>query len=212
VTDLLRAGSLAVFIGLGLWAAAARDESRRRRAASVLIGYVLLVFAAVAATGRDDWPFSAYRLYAKHYDPTDVYSRIEARVVDDAGREWPIDPYAGSPLPHIVVSMVLDGRLRDLDDRGRDRVAAFLLERAEAVRQRRAEGRRATGEGRLGPLSAPHGILPWLFDRAPPEGLARPYRTIRFYRARWRGVDRWLGRPRELTLVFEHSRPPGATP
>lgn len=212
MTDLLRAGSLAAFIGLGLWVAAARDETRRRRAASVLIGYVLLLFAIVGATGRDDWPFSAYRLYAKHYDPTDVYSRIEVLVVDEAGREWPLDPYAGSPLPHIVVSMVLDERLRSLSGPGRDRVGAFLLERAEAVRQRRAGGRRASGEGRLGVLSAPHGMLPWLFERAPPEGLARPYRTIRFYRARWRAVDRWQRRPRELTLLFEYPQPQGAAP
>lgn len=212
MTDLLRAASLAVFIGLGLWVAAMRDEPRRRRAASILIGYVLLVFAVVAATGRDDWPFSAYRLYAKHYDPTDVYSRIETRVVDDAGREWPFDPYAGSPLPHIIVSMVLDGRLRSVDDAGRDRIAAFLLARAEAVRERRADGRRASGEGWLGALSAPPGILPWLYDRAPAAGLTRPYRTIRFYRAHWRGVDRWQGRPRELTLLYEYPRPQGAAP
>jgi hypothetical protein len=103
------------------------------------------------------------------------------RAVDEAGREWQVDPDAWSPLypQNLTAWMNVVGSRRPALER--DEAMRYLLRRADEARRRRVAGDRYIGNSAvLGPLAAPDiDLLP----AAAPSPLR--YRALRLYMQSW---------------------------
>jgi hypothetical protein len=179
----LRLVSFLLLIVLAVAVARAGEAAARRRRVRVLLAYVLGVNVAVVLVQTDAWPFSPYPMMA--VDATDrvrVHSMIAFRAVDDAGREWRVDPQAWSPLFPQAVMGWFEKVYPFASPAERQSAERFLLGRAEEARQRRARGLAVGNHRWLGPLAAPDTNLYW----AAPAAATRPYAALRVYRLFWR--------------------------
>jgi hypothetical protein len=148
--DLARLAVFACFVALGL--AAARRPRRER--ADRLIAYVLVVSVAVGFTQIESWPFTNWALV--HSLAPARMSSWEIEGVDASGRAWLVDARVLQPLAPEEFGSWMFARLPGMTDDARARLGRFLLERAEAGRQRLVAGRAVGGNERiLGPLAAP---------------------------------------------------------
>jgi hypothetical protein len=177
---------LAFLAFLVLAAALARseaDEVRHGRRVGALAALVALLGGVAGLSQRDLWPFSRWNYAAGLAAPRVATVRLVA--VDAAGAEHRIDPRAFEPLPFDELRGWLLREWPRLDAAARDRVAAHLLERAEAARARVAAGGPAGVSGRvLGPLAAPSFVLhprEWSASAVP----AGPLAGLRLYRESW---------------------------
>lgn len=205
MANVLRAVSFVVFVVLGLWVAAAPEPDARRRRCLALLTYVLTLNAAVILTQRDDWPFSSYPLVERPHEADRVYSRVDLRAFDAQGREWLIDPLAWSPIPLKVLWGWFNWTFPTLSDPEKQRLGAFLLERAETTRQRRVAGKAVGYALRLGRLAAPHDLSYRLFDSTGFATEAGPLVGLRIYRLSWIPRERFQDPSKLLSeVVFEY--------
>ena len=179
----LRLASFLLLIVLAVSVARAGEAAARRRRIQLLLAYLLAVNVAVVLLQTDAWPFSPYPMMA--VDATDrvrVHSMVAFRAVDDAGREWRVDPQAWSPLFPQAVMGWFEKVYPFASPAERQSAERFLLERAEEARQRRARGLAVGNRRWLGPLAAPDTNLYW----APPTAATAPYSALRVYRFFWK--------------------------
>lgn len=181
-SQLVRLASFLLFLVLGLRLARTREPAARRRATNVLLGYVLAVAATAGFCQWDDWPFSSYHILVGRANLATPVRTTEFWGVDAQGREWRIDPYAWSPLVELKLSFWLEQHFAVLRPEQKQRVLQFLLERAEASRERLVAGRPIGYDRRLGAmLSAPH----WWLQPRPATAAPTSYAGLRVYEARW---------------------------
>lgn len=203
VLQLVRLAILAGFILLGVRISLVRPD-KRRLAINTLLVYVLLIQAALIVTQNEAWPFTMYPMMAvKATDRAAPHNSLSFRVVDDAGREWPVDPLAWSPLYPQSVMGWFETSYSRAPEADRRAALAFLLERAEVARVRRLRGDRFYGNHALiGALAAPDTNL---YAATSPSSL--PLRALRVYRLTW-NVE-VFARSRTLrtrTLICEYRR------
>jgi hypothetical protein len=208
----LHAGAAVAFLAfvlLGLLLAARRRGTPERRKArvSLYLAYALLVTFTAGLTQRDLWPFAKWNIKALTPPPVREWQTLVA--VDAASIEHRIDYRAWQPLgiDELIPWIIL--RFHLLPGDAQDRVAGYLLERAEEARRAAREGRRVGGSGRfLGPLAAPSYMLhPGVWTR-PEDVPGARFVALRIYEERWSIAERRLDPARfERDLRYEYRAP-----
>jgi hypothetical protein len=171
---------LAMFSAFVLGAAMvrfSRDDRDRRRRVMIVVLFTLGVYALLAATARDAWPFSTHGMFSHRADPRLLLGNPRFAAVDLRGREWDIDPESWSPASDRTVQQWFLAYFHRLDAAGQRQVLNFLLDKAEDARRRARRPGRIGHHALLGPLAAPR----WY---APQTGFGfsdAPYQRIRVY-------------------------------
>jgi hypothetical protein len=179
--DLLRALSFLGFLALGWRVARLETGPARRRAVNLLLAYVVIVNGAAGLLQWDDWPFTSHTIAVGRARADSRVCATELLGVDEAGREWRLDPYTFTPVYDSIVQYWIEQAPPRLDGAQRGKALAFLLERAEESRRRLAQGRALGHERILGPLGAPYWLLLPRSRTAP----ASPYAALRAYSSCW---------------------------
>jgi hypothetical protein len=142
-------------VAVGLLAARPPKSPDRRRAIDRFLAYTLAVTCGVGLVQRESWPFTTWALVHGLAPKTARSWSIEA--TDASGRAYAVDPGILQPLAPEEFGAWLLAHEAGLDERGRQAVAAFLLDRAEAARRRFLTGGRVgPNEWLLGGLGAPY--------------------------------------------------------
>lgn len=202
MVELLRLGSFAAFVLLGLRVRRALGE-RRRAAIQHLLAYVLALSAGVGLLQWDDWPFTSHTIAVGR-------ARADSRVcqtrffgVDEAGQEWRLDPYTWTPVYDSILQYWVEQAPPRLAPAERERALSFLMARAEQSRQRLAAGRAVGPQRLLGPAGAPYWLLLPRFTTVP----SQPYAALRVYSGCW--IPAQLVRDKTSvtwSLLAEHTR------
>lgn len=158
-------------------------DARRRRVSAFVLLFLALSFAS-GLSQRDLWPFSHWPIVSLVARPYIVIPKLVG--VDAEGVEHDVDFRALQPLGLDELSPWLLYNFTRLPEDGRQRAAAYILERVERSRRRAAAGGRVGDFERfLGPLTAPYFLLHprrWTSpDRTPP----RPFVRLRLYHLTW---------------------------
>ena len=201
--DVARLGAFALFVALGVMAARRARGPGSRPAADCLIGYVLAVSCLVGVTQVESWPFTNWAL-VHHGSPRRIVS-LELEGLDAGGRGWVIDLRVLQPLAPEEFATWLKANLPALTPPERERLARFLLERAEQGRRRLLAGRSpAPNQALLGPLDAPyhfHDAKTWTSAAQVP---ATPFVGLRAWFWDWDVEERFADPTRvERRLLFE---------
>jgi hypothetical protein len=198
-----RLGAFLLFVALGLLAARAAARPGARSRVDVLLVYVLVVTGVVGLIQQESWPFSQWALVAG-VSPRRMRS-LEVQGLDAQGRAYVVDLRVIQPLSPEEFASWLYANLERLTPAGRERLARFLLVRAEAGRQRLLRGERvAPNQWLLGPLVAPyhfHDAKTWRSAAQVPAG---PFTGVRAFFLEWDVEERWRN-PGRVTrrLLFE---------
>lgn len=211
-TDLLALALLGAVVAAAIAAARARGTLGERRATTRFIVTVLGAALLPGFTQAELYPFSAWPLVAGTVP--DTFSAPRVRLVDAAGREHDADFRAFQPFAYAEFTSWMDLRFPALPRATQDEAAAWLVARAERVRQRARAGR-VPDFGWLGPLDAPFFLLhPHRWD-APDRVPDAPFTGLRLYRDRWPLGDATRGLRRELRYAWRgdvaRERPPADT-
>jgi hypothetical protein len=195
--DVARLGCFALFVALGVLAARGG-----RRAADRLILYVLAVSCLVGATQLESWPFTNWAL-VNHGSPRRIVS-LELEGIDATGRGFVVDLRVLQPLSPEEFATWLKANLPALTPGDRQRLARFLLARAEEGRRRLRAGRSpAPNQAVLGPLDAPyhfHDAKTWTSAAQVP---ATPFVGLRAWFWDWDVEERFADPTRvERRLLF----------
>ena len=200
MAELLRLGSFLGFLVLGFGVARAEGPARRR-AIQRLLACVVVLELVVGVCQVDDWPFTSHTIAVGRARADSRVCATELVGLDDAGREWRLDPYTFTPVYHSILQYWLEQGLARLTDAQQERVLTFLLERAEESRRRLAAGQALGPERVLGPAGAPYWLLLPRSLAVPPS----PYSGLRAYSSCWL-VAEGPGRPIARRLLLEHRR------
>lgn len=191
-----------VFVGLGLRLSFLDSAPARRRGQTLLILYVVGLSLAVGLSQKDAWPFSPYPVLAEDATRSSTLERVVVAAVDEAGREWAVDPMAWSPLPSKKVTDWIRTVYPRLSPAQKREAERFLLDRAEAARGDARAGTRLGYRRLLGPLAAPS----WLLHRPAPPA-PQPFVALRAYRIRWQAREVLADPDRvERQLLFDTAR------
>lgn len=178
--DVARLAAFLGFVALGL--AVARRPERRR--VDRLIAYVMALSVAVGLTQVEAWPFTNWALV--HSMAPSRMSSWEIEGLDATGRAWPVDARVLQPLAPEEFGSWMFARVPGLPEDARARVGRFLLDRAEAGRQRLVSGQPVGGnETLLGPLAAPFHFQQKPIWRAPSDVPAEPFVAVRVQVLEW---------------------------
>ena len=200
---MARLGAFLLFVALGLLAARGATRTGARRRVDVLLVYVLIVTSVVGLIQQESWPFTQWSLVAGH-SPRRMRS-LEVHGLDAQGRAWLVDLRVLQPLSPEDFASWLHANLERLPPAGRERLARFLLERAEAGRSRLLRGERvAPNQWLLGPVAAPyhfHDAKTW---RSADQVPAEPFIGVRAFFVEW-DVEERLQDPGRVArrLLFE---------
>ena len=202
---------LAVFLGfvcLGLAVARARGlAAGARRPVTLLVFYVVFVSTAVGVIQRESWPFTNWAIF-HHLTPGLVPGLIELELVDARGHPFRVDARAWEPIASEDLESWLNRYFRQLNGGQRDRLAAFLLTRAEAARiQFLASGTAGVNGRILGSLAAPYHFRRPAVWRSPDMVPATAFVGLRLWEVDW---DVEAGRPEARRLLFEFHAGPGS--
>ena len=174
------------FLALGVRVRLASDPLVRRRRVVHLVAYVAGAHLLAGLTQKDAWPFTSHTIAVGRARADARVCLVELAGVDAYGEEWRLDPYSWMPLYESVLHYWLERNLSRLTDAERDTALAFLLDRAEAAREKLSEGRAIGPQRWLGSLGAPYWLL--LPRPAPaPDRLA----GLRVYQACWVPRERY---------------------
>ncbi len=211
VADILAALLYAGFVVLGLLFAGApgvRERERSRRRISVFIGFALLASFAPGLRQRSLWPFSTWHLIAMQMQPVLTYPRVI--VVDSLGTEYDVDYRAFEPLVFMEIRHWLWSDMPRLPPDQQRVAARYLLDLANASRQRALAGRRVGTRDRwLGPLAAPGFLLHPGTWSDPARIPARPFVALRVYTYMWHLEARARGDMRmQRRLLYDSGRSP----
>jgi hypothetical protein len=202
--DVCRLGVFALFVVLGLLAAAPHNAAGRRRRVDVLLTYVLVVSGLVGLLQQESWPFTQWALVSG-LAPQRGRS-LEVEALDAAGRGYIVDLRVLQPLSPEEFASWLHANQARLAPSGEASLARFLLSRAEQGRQRLRRGERvAPNDWLLGPLAAPyhfHDAKTWRVRSQVPE---TPFTGLRAFFVEW-DVEQRLQHPglTSRRLVLEH--------
>jgi len=163
------------------------DAPRTSNPLRMLIGYVVVLTIYVGWTGRDLWPFAAWRYVSYAVGDNGTFVRLVG--ADDDGREYELDTRTFEPLEFAAVLGDLDYNLDQMSKQRRTELLDYLLQMAQNGLARARAGAPVGVFSRfLGPLAAPvfHvPITPWTDrDNLPPQ-LAE----LRLYRVYWRASN-----------------------
>jgi hypothetical protein len=198
--EIVKLGVFLVFLALGLFA------RRGRRGADRLIVYVLAVSLAVGLLQQESWPFSNWALVHGLAPPR--ASSWELEAVDAAGRAWPVDPRVLQPLSPEEFGAWMMANLPRLTPAGRDRLARFVLERAESGRVRLRAGEAAgVSEARLGRFSAPYHFHTKVVWRGPADVPDLAFVGVRIWGTSWDVEERALDEARVSRQLLLELRP-----
>jgi hypothetical protein len=185
--EIVRLGVFLLFVALGFfawWRGRRGRPEPARRAADHLILYVLAVSLAVGLSQQESWPFSNWALV--HGLASSRAASWEMEAVDATGRSWPVDPRVLQPLSPEEFGAWMMGNLPRLAPEGRERLARFVLERAEAGRRRLKAGERVgVSESRLGALASPYHFHAKVIWRAPSDAPDAPFVALRVWGLSW---------------------------
>ena len=208
MTSIVATVAWLTFLAAGLvvtWAERAHRTVRlRERLTSGLLLTTLVISFTAGMAQRSLWPFDSWRMFVG-IAPAE-FEGLAILGVDVDGREHRIDVRAWEPLSWEELTSWLT--IGGFQSPVMDETAAYLLERANAARERAVVGRPVGRRERiLGPLAAPtHFLHPkvWSNSAAVPS---KPFVRIRFVQEKW-NVE--LGREDpslvERTLVYEFPR------
>ena len=202
---MINAAAALFFAGFVLLALVVARQGRK--AAPLLILYVVTLTLGVAFIQLDFWPFSAWPLIAM-YHPAEA-SHVRLAVADAAGVEYPIDARAFGTLSYPEITAWVEGAFPKLDDARKRATFAWLLARVESAREHRVRtGSFPRAAAPLGALTAPRFILmPHFWDGAgvPRERLV----ALRLYRDTWNLEER-AKNPAAIRrdLVYEYRSAP----
>ncbi len=201
--DALRLLTFATFVGLGI--AAARAPERRR--VDRLLAFVLGVTLVVGLTQVEAWPFTNWAL-VHHPAPARITS-WELEGMDAAGRVWPVDARVLQPLAPEEFGAWMLTRVERLPAASRERLGAFLLERAEAGRRSfRERGVVGTNRLVLGPLAAPFHFEQKHVWRTAGDAPATPLVAVRIARLEWDVEERARDESKVARrVVLQHPQP-----
>lgn len=181
MAEVLRLASFLLFLFLGLRVRRFRGWEARRRGASFLIGYVLVLSAVVGVLQWDDWPFTCHNIAVGRARADSQICMTHFYGVDREGREWRLDPYSWTPVYDSILQFWIEQSLTRLSSGQRKVVLEFLLERAERSRRRLAAGKPLGHERLLGPGGAPY----WLLLPRAKAVPSQPYAGLRAYEVCW---------------------------
>lgn len=188
--DVARLGAFLLFVALGLMAARRGAGAVARRRVDALLVYVLIVTGVVGLVQQESWPFTQWALVSG-LSPRRIRS-LEVQGIDAQGRAYPVDLRVLQPLAPEEFASWLYANLERLSPSGRERLARFLLQRAEAGRQRLQRGERvAPNQWLLGPLVAPyhfHDAKTW---RSAAQVPAEPFTGLRASFVEWDVEERF---------------------
>ncbi|HET7294522.1 MAG TPA: hypothetical protein VFM88_19005 [Vicinamibacteria bacterium] len=189
-----------VWLGLRLWTE--DTGARRRHRVNALIAYVATASVIAGVLQRDAWPFTSHTIAVGRARADSLVCQTRLVGVDVKGAEWRLDPYSFTPVFDSILQYWLEQALDQLAADRRERALGFLLQRAEASRERLASGRSLGPQRLLGPAAAPY----WLLLPRQPAASLEPYVGLRGYRACWR-TDAPAPSAREQgRLIFEYRR------
>ena len=206
VSTLVFLGFLAASLAVSLRDRLAASGQRRRLVSAFLL-YALAASFAAGLSQRDAWPFAKWPMAGASAGSSATNTRVVA--VDSAGLEQPIDARAWQPLGFDELNPWMHRSFPRLGDEARDRVAAYLLERAEDARRRAVAGKGVGYFDRFfGPLTAPYFDLHPRTWSAPSEPPPQPFAKLRVYRETWNQEERRRDPLRvQRVLVHEYPRP-----
>ncbi len=169
-----------------------------------LIAYAAVVSLAAGLTGRDLWPFSAWRMM--RWTSPDTVSELRLVGVDASGREYPVDYRAWQPLSLEELTSWLERVRPTLPIEAQDSAAGYLLGLANRAREAAASGH-SFGVNRrfLGPLAAPTHLLHPEHWKTPSDVPTAPFTRLRVLRESWnvtRGRAADGGVTRSVELEF----------
>lgn len=201
--DVCRLGLFLVFVTLGLLAArTARTAAARRRADALLI-HVLLVTGVVGVVQQEAWPFAQWALVSG-ISPGRMRS-LEVQGFDAAGRGYVVDLRVLQPLSPEDFASWLYANVGVMGPSARERLARFLLQRAEEGRQRLRRGQRvAPNQWLLGGLAAPYHFHDAKIWRSPAQVPETPFTGVQASFIEW-DVEERFRHPGRTTrrLLFE---------
>ncbi|HSP16204.1 MAG TPA: hypothetical protein VLV78_15765 [Thermoanaerobaculia bacterium] len=199
---LLRTGIFAGFVAIGLlamWNAGRLHKTLVR----VLIAYVIAVSLAVGFTQIEAWPFTHWALVHTLRDP--AMDRWDLVGVDATGRDFLIDPRVFEPFAFEEFHTWLRIYFFKLDADGRQKVAGFMIRRAEAARRRfMATGRVGAIDRILGPLTAPRHFCRARVWRTPADLPRTPFVRLKILLTSW-NIEEAEARPSAVKheVLFE---------
>jgi hypothetical protein len=162
------------------------DTPRTSTSLRLLIGYIVVLTIYVGWSGRDLWPFAAWRYVSYAVADTGTFVRLVG--VDDGGREYPLDTRTFEPLEFAAVLGDLDYKVDRMSREERTEFLDYLLRLSQEGLARARAGQPVGRFTRiLGPLAAPvfHvPVTPWK-DR---ENLPPQLAELRLYRLYWRAT------------------------
>jgi len=201
--DVCRLGAFLLFVALGLLAAWRAGGPEARRRVDALLVYVLVLTALVGLAQQESWPFAQWALVSG-LSPRRIRS-LEVQGLDATGRGYVVDLRVLQPLSPEEFASWLYANVWAMRPSARERLARFLLCRAEQGRQRLRRGERvARNQWLLGPLAAPyhfHDARTW---RSPAQVPATPFTGVRAFFIEW-DVEERFRHPERITrrLLFE---------
>jgi hypothetical protein len=200
MSQLLSLACFLAFLFLGLRVRRASGASRRS-AVNALIACAGGLTVLSGLTHWDNWPFTRNVIAVGRPRPERPICMTDFVGVGADGRESRVDPYTWAPVYDSVLQYWFEQGYAALPPAEQRTAMAFLLQRAEAARARRAQGKAIGFERRLGAAASPY----WLMLPRPEAVPSEPYVGLRAYRVCWtapeRARDRSAGR---RTLVAEH--------
>ena len=196
------------FVGLGLATLSPSLAARfgRRRLVQAFLGYAVAASSLPGLLQRDAWPFSSWKLIASRVTPTTRTAvggfPVLVPLVGDA--EQATDFRAWEPLPFEELRGWLIGVFPQLPASSKREAFAYLLQRANAAREKGNRRFRFATVDRLGPLSAPYFVL---HPRNWSPGSPVRFDGIRYYAELWDLEERArTGRPPRRILVYEYRK------
>ena len=154
---------------------------------AALIVYAIAVSTFVGFSGKDMWPFAAWRYVSYAVGQQGEFLKLVG--VDGNGNEQPLDTRTFEPLEFAALMGDLDLAIARDAPAHRDELLGFLLKLAQAGLMDAHAGK-PVGRFRrlLGPFSAPvfHvAVTPW----SDPKQLPDRIDALRAYRVQWRISD-----------------------
>jgi hypothetical protein len=128
------------FVALGLWVAAAAalhaDERQQRLATNCFLAFAVFVSFAAGLSQRDAWPFSSWTMMVGLTPPaTRTIPTLRIVGLDATGGEHDIDYRSWQPLSLEELHAWLKVKFPRLDPAAKERVAGYLLDRANGARE-----------------------------------------------------------------------------
>jgi hypothetical protein len=204
LSQLLRLASFLLLLVLGARVRRSREPAARRRAANLLLAYVLAVSGAAGVSQQDFWPFTSHQIAVGRPRADSRVCQTQFYGLDATGSAWRLDPWTWTPVYDSILQFWVDQGLPLLNAEQRDRALGFLLSRAERSRVRLAAGLPLGRERWLGPGGAPYWLLLPRQTRVP-DG---PYAGLRIDSACWLPAEKLADPRRESrSTLAELHRP-----